>query len=284
MKLSATEQESLVTLMTHLFSDIRVLEQTYELLVGDGDFRPRIEYFHDAVRAFTSQDTSSFEKGGRLTVALLAYDVESLRAIYAKPLAPFAPHTHIFSPSTDVIVKRSQELDVMRKRPDRGVRERLSELYQRYAVLFSALLKPCADRDYQEKVDAMNQEIEDLHTLIVQYNQYLKGINTLAKIMETITHMEDEALRAELLKFHHQQKYKRKDYLHTLIDFLKATLKKKNGDINQIDQHHLNYVMAQLGIYEVSKDMVKTMAKEGLNLVGKFVESSIAASKRDMGR
>ena len=120
MKLSATEQESLVALLTRIYHDIRGLEETYGLLIGDGDFRPRIEYFHDAVRAFTSQDPNHYKTGGRLTVELLAYDVVSLRAIYAKPLAPFAPHTPILSASTEVLAPTYRDLEIPRQRQNHG--------------------------------------------------------------------------------------------------------------------------------------------------------------------
>ncbi len=69
MKLSAAEQESIVQLLTRIYSDIRDIEEEFELLVGDNDFRPRIEYFHDAVRAFSAQDTNEARsRAGGLTV------------------------------------------------------------------------------------------------------------------------------------------------------------------------------------------------------------------------
>jgi len=279
MKLSQAEQEALVALLTRMYSDIRDIEEEFELLVGDGDFRPRIEYFHDAVRAFTSGEASA-----RLAVELLAYDVASLRVIYAKPLAPFTPHTSILSPSTAMVAPGHHDLSIQRKRPDRAVRERISDLYQHYAVLFSALLKPFADKDYHERVDNLNQDVEDLHSLVAECVAYQKGKGSAEKMGSAITHVEDDGLRHELVNFMHQQKFKRKDHMQKLTQFLKATIASKNKEIKAIDDAHMHYALAQLGIFEGSKDMLKTMAKQGMNLVGKFVEASIAESKRDVGR
>ena len=46
----------------------------------------------------------------------------------------------------------------------------------------------------------------------------------------------------------------------------------------------MNYALAQLGIFEGSKDLLKKMASQGMNLVGKFVENAMAESRKDIGR
>src|SRR5690606_15911414 len=93
MKLSPAEQDSLIQLLTRIYLDIVAVETEFKLMTGEGDFRPRIEYFHDAVRAFSSQDPAHMQPGGRLSVELLAYDVSCLRFLASMPLAPFKPHS-----------------------------------------------------------------------------------------------------------------------------------------------------------------------------------------------
>ena len=280
MKLNPAEQESLVTLLTRIYSDICDIENEFQLLVGDSDFRPRIEYFHDAVRAFTSQNQS----GGRLSVELLAYDLASLRAIISKPLAPFKPHSAILSPSTNVLKKGENQLAGMRGRPDRGVRDRLVELYQHYAVLFAALLKPFADRDYHDRTDNLNQDVEDLQSLRKEFEALATGKGDQEAIGDAILHVEDNELRQELLNFMHKQQFKKKENLDKLLQFLKITVTQKDKEIAAIDAAHMSYALAQLGIFEASRDMLKQMAKQGMNLVGKFVEASIAESRNEMRR
>ncbi len=46
MKLSPAEQESIIALLTRIYTDIRDIEEEFQLLAGGSDFRPRIEYFH----------------------------------------------------------------------------------------------------------------------------------------------------------------------------------------------------------------------------------------------
>lgn len=230
MKLSAAEQESLAALLSRIYHDILPMEEEYNLRVGEGDFRPRIEYFHDAVRAFTSGASAHREAGGRLTVEWLAYDVGCLRYLIAMPLSSFTPHGATLSPQTALLKADGKPLPSGPK-PDRVAKERLRELYQRYAVLFAAMLKPFADADYHDRIEDLNQEVAALH-----------------------------AARRE------------------------AAAKEADREIAGIEKAHLEYAAAQLAIYEESKDMVKKLAAQGMNLVGKFVESSIAETKREMGR
>ncbi len=226
MKLSASEQQSIVALLTRMYHDILALETEFQLLAGEGDFRERIEHFHDAVRAFTSGDTGS----KRLSVEWLAYDLSAMRYIQQKPLASFKPHGGAASPET-TLVRIEPALMPNPKRPDRATKDRISELYQTYAVLFAGLLKPFADRDHRDRVEELNDDIEELHTL-----------NN------------------------------------------KAEIRRKEEQIKAVDAAHMQYVLAQLAIFEAARDTVKKLAASGLNVVGKFVESATADAKRDLGR
>lgn len=268
--------------MTRLYSDIRDIEEEFQLLVGESDFRPRVEYFHDAVRAFTSQAPQP-GIGGRLSIELLAYDLSCLRYLHSMPLASFKPHGMILSPSTDIVAVEPG-LMVKRARPDRETRERLSELYQHYSVLFAALLKPLADRDYLDRIDDLNHDVRDLHGLVEKLQALGGGKASAEQVIAAIQHLEEDELRHELLHFMHEQKHAKKDNLAKLIIFLRQHMAKKDKEIAGIDAAHMNYVLAQLGIFENSKDMLKKMAAQGMNLVGKFVQNAIAESRRDMGR
>lgn len=283
MKLSPTEQESLVALLARIYDDIYAIEEEFQLLAGDHDFRPRIDYFHDAIRAFTSENPNEREKGGRLSVEMLAYDVACLRYIQSMPLAPFRPHGEGLSPNAEVVAV-TPGLMAKGKRPDRVVREKISELYQHYAVLFSALLKPFADRDYKDRVDALNQDVQDMHDLRQQIEALTNGKGNLATVAATAQHVEEEELRQLLLTFLQQQKYHKKEDVKKLTNFLQTHSGRKDKEIAVLDTAHMNYALAQLGIFESSKDMLKKMAGQGLNLVGKFVEASVAETRRQVGR
>lgn len=275
MKRSTSEQESIVGLLARIQADIGQIETEYGLLVGEGDYRPRIEYFHDAVRAFTAGDTGN----KRLSVEWLAYDLNALRYIHAMPLSPLSKHQNPLSPGSGLIVTDPKGLAVHPKKPDRDTRQRLVDLYQHYALLFAALLKIAADKDYQARTDALNQDVRDIHTLIEQFDH-----GKLDAAINTIHHLEDPKLRQELLSFLHQQKQKKREELQKLLSGLKKTAKDKDKEADSVEKAHLDYGRAQLAIYEGAKDILKKMAKSGMNLAGRFVESAMAETQREMGR
>jgi len=278
MKLSPAEQEQLVQLLTRLYFDILEIETRFGLAVGDGDWRPRIDYFHDAVRAFTSEAAIAADGTSRLNIEWLAYDVAALRYIQSMPLSPLDPHPG--SPHTVLATRRPKELSVAHARPDRQAKERLAELYQHYAILFAALLKPFADNDFRERTDAAQQDIGNVHALIQQFETG----KSAAAIANTVNHLEDDKLRSNLLRFLQSEQHKKKPEVKKLLAGLKGEIKKKNKTIKEVEKAHMDYGLAQLGIYEGAKDAIKKMAASGMNLAGKFVESAMAETRREMGR
>ncbi len=284
MKLSPTEQDTIIALLTRIYTDIFDIETEYQLLAGDADYRPRIEHFHDAVRAFSSQEPHHQEPGGRLSIEFLAYDLSCLRFLHSMPLASFKPHSATYSPSVMPVAVRDKDLMMKAPRPTRAVKERICELYQSYSVLFAALLKPMADKDYLDRVDELNEDVKDLHKLLSQLDALAAGKGSVEKVMAAVQHLEEEGLRHELMQFFQAQKHKKKENIAKLAVFLKEHVARKDKEIAGIDAAHMNYALAQLGIFEGSKDLLKKMASQGMNLVGKFVENAMAESRRDMGR
>ena len=286
MKQDQKTQESIVALLTRIYMDIAEIEQEFNLIVGEGDFRPRIEYFHDAIRAFSAQEAASREAGGRLAVELLAYDLSCLRYVQSVPLGTFKPQGGAFSPSTDMLRAGGvgQELASLPRRPDRATRERLVELYKNYAVMFAALLKPFADADYQDRVDELNQDVQEINAIIAEIEKLSQGkgsVNTAAAIANQV---ENADLHRLLIAFLQEKRFKSPSDTEKLNGALKQENKKKDKQIKIIEDAHMNYALGQLGVYEESKDLLKKMAGQGVNLVGKFVEASIAETRRSMGR
>jgi hypothetical protein len=283
MKLSPAEQESIIALLTRMYTDIREIEEEFGLLAGDNDFRPRIEYFHDAVRAFSAQDPKKPRSEPRLSVELLAYDVSCLRYIQSMPLAPFKPHGELLSPEVGMVAVE-QGLVARQRRPDRAMRERISELYQHYAALFAALLKPLADRDYKDRSAALNHDIEHINSILQHIEALSRGKTDANGLVAVINHLEEDALREALLAFLQQQKHKKKENLKKMMQFLKQQAEARDRQIAAIEAAHMNYALSQLAIFEDSKDMLKKMAAAGMNLVGRFVEAAMADARREMGR
>jgi hypothetical protein len=281
MKISPNDQESIVNLLTRIYLDIVEIEQEYQLVIGDGDFRPRIDYFHDAIRTFTAQDDKSDDE--RLSVQLLAYDLACLRYLQDMPLSSFKSQAGVQSPATDIMTA-GPGLSVPPKRPDRKVRARICELYQHYAVLFAALLKPVADNDYHERIEELNEDIKDLNALANQLEAVGENKGSMDSLMAAAQHLEEEQLRQLLLMFLQHGKHKNKDEIKKLVAFIKQQSKGKDKQIAAIETAHMNFGLNQLGIFENSKDLLKKMAQQGMNLVGKFVEASIAQARHEIGR
>lgn len=276
MKLKPEEQQELTKLLTRIYNDIAEIETQFDLRTGEGDMRVRIEYFHDAIRAFFAGGDST-----RLTVELLAYDVKCLRYIQQNPFAPFMPQGGVKSASVDVTSHNDSVLPKT-KRPGRAVRQQLTELYQHYAVLFAALLKQHADDDFEERTHHLNEDVKDIHRVMQQMENF--KVSDLEALLNAVANVEDTQLRGELTAFINAGKVKSPAELKKLIGYLKTRKKQKDEKLANIDEAHMEYATGQLALYETSKNLLKSLAERGMNLVGKFVENSIAQTRQQMGR
>lgn len=272
MHLSPADMVGIVEILNRLYLDILAIEEAHGLRFGQGDFRPRIEHFHDAVRAFTAQTSVDAAPGGRLSLEQLAYDVAALRYIQAMPLSPLhredalSPHAHLMGEDMSV--------PATSRRPDRAAKLQLAELYQQYGVLFSALFKPCADTDHRERVEAGHETIEQIAAVLhaIQHNA------PAAFLHDAIVHLDDASLRTLL-----DETVKKGDTAKALAA-LKAARARLERQIRKLDETHLRYASAQLGLFEQGSDIVKKLAERGMNLAGRFVEASVAQSRREIGR
>lgn len=257
----------IIDILARLYSEIREIEASQGLLFGGGDFRPRIDYFHDAVRALASGAPRE-----RLTVEKLAYDVEAMRYLQSMPLASL--NTQPANPKSGGRKLALREMLPVRQppKPDRQVKQRLSELYQQYGVLFSSLFKPLADNDFHARTEELNGAMEELYAVMGVVERASGGKQAL---IESAAHIEDPTLRAQviaLLKSGRTQE---------ALALMKTAKQKTDADIKKLDNAHSQYAMAQLGLYEDGKEVVKKLAASGMNLAGRFVESAMAAAARD---
>lgn len=277
-KFKQQDQQALVNILLRYWEEISAIEQEFALIVGKGDMRPRIDYFHDAIRAFTTQHKSKAQQA-RLAIEPLAYDVRCLRYIATMPLASITHDAHNLSPHTLPAVIAPGLVEVG-KRLGRDTKERLCELYGQYGVLFASLLKATAESDAAGRTEQLNQDVEEINQLIaaISSNAPTQHITTM------IQHLNDEALKRDLLLILPQIKGKSAGALNALIAKLRAKTQKNDARIQGIDDAHHDYVTTQLAIYESAKDMLKKMASQGMNLVGQFVESTLRQSTQGRGR
>lgn len=275
MKIHSKDQQAVISLLTEIYLEIAEIEERFRLIAGGGDVRPRIDFFHDAVRAFTASDGQH----PRLAVEFLSYDLQCLRYIQSMPLAPFRDTGKNLSPSLEII-NTDVDIATLGNHPDRKTRIRIADLYQHYSVMFSALLKHVADHDYQERIDTLNNDAHNIHSLISKF-ETRADVNILSQLAQQL---DEGELRIILVTFLQQKKHLSNSDVKKLIGHLKNLIKQKDKSIKSLDKAHIQFAMAQLGIFEESKDMLKKLASQGMNLVGRFVEASVAETRKQMGR
>jgi hypothetical protein len=275
-KFTAADERSLINILLRYWEEITEIEEKHALLVGKGDVRPRIEFFHDAIRAYTSGNGNAHP---RLTVEKLSYDLKLLRYVAATPMASLTQDEHGLSPSTGVVASGPGLVQSARKL-DRDAKIRLKELYEQYGVLFASLLKITAENDQIDRSEQLNSEVEEINRLI---NAIEKNA-TMQQITLLIQNLSDEALKRDLLLLVPQLQGKSAGAMHGLIARLRSKTQKNDAKIAGMDKAMHEYSTSQLALYENARDMLKSMAGKGMNLVGAFVESALKGGQKGRGR
>ncbi len=274
---SSEGQKAVVALMGEQFARIRAIEAEWGIRFREEDLRPRIEHFHDAVRALSSGDARAYEKGGRLSVEYLAYDLGQLRLIQEKPVGHINRATEK-SPSGAVVVAGEPGA---RKLPDQRARGELVKLYTHYTVFYAALFAQRADEDFQVRSEEAEQQMDDLATVMAVLQKLLKGGLTAQQAENALMHVERDDLRERMSAMLRKGKpgpAEMTQAMQTITTIKQGLMQEKD----RVAKAHLSYATGQLAVYEESRDVVKQMAGQGLNLAGKFLEQ--ATRNAGMGR
>lgn len=274
MKANKAQQQAVLTVISRIYEQIRGGELALGIQVSPRDYRPRIEYFHDAVRALTQGAASGYEKTGRLSVESLAWDASQLREISNNPIARNVVRSP-GSAKTDLVV---QGAGGTQPRTEGEARYLLMDLYKNYTVLFVALLADSADKNFMNRQGENNAQVEDMAALMDAIRSAGKGeVDMAALIAENVA---DPELRAKLMA---QLKGTRK--AQQAGEQMKTAIREKDAETARIDKAHMHYLSSQLMVYEQSKDLVKKMLREGVNVVGDFLASAMAeAAGKGRGR
>ena len=258
------EQKALLSLLTRMYEDIRAVENEHGIYVSDKDLRPRVEYFHDAVRLYISGDERV--AGDRLSVEYLAYDMGFLRHIHVEPV-PYKGR----KANTNTTLSSSQ-LAVLKAT--------LAEQYKSYAVIYAALFADAVDRDYQDRVDDLNADVTDLAEIQQLVEQLAQGKGQAAKVMEKLAALGDKMLADLVKKMVQQKNAERETAMKAAVHRLKMMMNGKDKQIAKIDEHHMNFLAGQMYVYEDAKTTVKKLMSQGLNVAGQFVQSSAQQAQR----
>jgi hypothetical protein len=273
MAIGDQSQAAIIELMSGKYQQILAIETPWGIRLHEGDMRPRIEHFHDAVRALTSGSADLHEKHSRLSVEHLAYDLSLLRQVQNKPVGTINRATQKSAGSE--LVKAGQGGATTAKLPPSAVRSELAALYCGYTVFFAALFAQVADRNYQSRSDVIDESVTDIGVIEEVLDNLIAGKISVAQAMEELMHVERDDLRERLQAMLARKglSAREKQEARAMLGTIEKGLNKEKKDL---DQAHMNYRTGQLAVYEDSKDIVKQLAAQGLNLAGKFVENAMS--------
>jgi len=277
MKPTREQQQALLGLITRIYQEIRAIEETHHIIARPEDFRPRIEYFHDAIRAFTQNAGNGFERTGRLSVESLANDITMLRQIKEKPLTRHPELNIPLSPSTSV-TKTPPIPMPSTPRIDVSVIGALSEGYGHYALLFVALLAYPAERNFMNRLNECNGQMDMVHDLIEETKP--KAREAQVDEEAVLAGITDPQLRQKLtaaIATNKKQKHASNAEILQAAKQVKETTRKET---ESLETAHMRYASSQLVLYQNAQTIVKKMAAQGLNIVGDFVQQAVREAER----
>jgi hypothetical protein len=282
MPFEPSEQAAIIELMHGKYGQLLGIEAEWGIRLHEGDWRPRVEHFHDAVRALTSGSADMYAKASRLSVENLAYDLGQLRQIQSKPIGLINKVTEK-SASTEIVKKSDAGASVPRM-PPQPVRAQLISLYRDYMVFFAALFAQVADINYQSRMETMDNSVADLAMIESVMGQLIAGKITAAQAMEQLMHVERDDLRERIQAMLARKALTAREKQEALA-LIGQIEKGLAAEQKKLEQSHMHYATGQLAVYEEAKDTIKRMQQQGLNLAGKFVANAMAQSAgRGKGR
>jgi hypothetical protein len=262
---------SLLPLINALYERIRALEMEHALFAGATDYRPRIELFHDAIRALVAGD-SPYETKGRLTLERLEWDINTLRMIQGNPLMKMAgAQQESASQALTVMPQSAKDARSF----NRAVRTELAENYKNYTVLFVALLAETADMNHQSRIEEQDALLGEIASL----NQSLAG-KVSVNLHQLVTQVIHDDYLAEILK---------KSLPNTTMPTAQAkqSLKQMEQKIDakqeKLELSHINWLSQQRASYEEGKSIVQQTLQMGLNIAGAFLQATLSG-KSTSGR
>lgn len=285
------KHEALISVMNGWYQQLREMETEYGIHASDDDLRPRIEYFHDAVRLLSYDPNAATAKQGRLTVEHLAWDLSWLRHISEKPTVkmPSWNNGQGWRPEQRGGTKQVVPLAMANTRefrmPPPNVRAELSTLYKNYTVLFAALFAETVDMNYQTRRTDMDTEVEELAQIeqmirLVEMGQQAQQEN----LEQAALVLEDEQLKSQImLMIHDKVQQRRRQRAIAAVQQIRGKMNGIDQQIAGMEKAHMGFLSGQMVLLQESKDMVKKLAGQGLNLAGQFLDAVVSAVAKGLG-
>jgi len=163
---------------------------------------------------------------------------------------------------------------------------RMSEAYEGYAVMYAAALADVVDTHYKELLGTLDSVVADGYQLLKVVEDMERGGGTLEihQLERMVKEVENGELRQRLQKLLDSLRINRTESSGGAGDLVNEVMEQADREIDELEQAHFSFLSSQLAVYEQSKDVVKSLAGQGLNVAGKFVEAAAAlAASRGRG-
>ena len=259
-------KDALVPLLSELYERIYQAEIEIGLWAGEHDHRPRIERFHDAVRAYTS-GVEVHSASSRLSIEQLAWDISMLRSIQSNPLQPI-PNSQRTSPSTGLTVRHQNSVGNTGnpRASARALKGQLGADYRNYAVMFAALLAESADMNHASRMDDKDAVVEQMANLRTQLSGKTTNLQHMAgsNIFDPQTLSDVQAMVPVETVTTEQAK-----------NALNNAMRYIDGQQQKLETAHISWLSGQLAMYEQGKEVVQELMRHGMNLAGKFLEEAM---------
>lgn len=275
------EQQQLLEMLRSSYQEIYALEEVLNLRVSQKDSRVRIDYFFDAPRALTDDELPLNWRQRRLSVEWLAYDAVAIRYLEHHPSAALTPNDQHYSADNRLIVVDAA-LPSKGKHATRDQKNALKKGYLHFGVLFVALFKPFADRDHRDKKEEMEEQLSALAHIENAVEKLALGEISIDHVRDLVKRIDDQSLKAKLDALLADTRYQDPQTMKAALTTIRYALDAEDKDYKEMEDAHLEFLTAQLGLYEQGKDMVKKLAGQGLNVAGQHFEQAMSQST-DLG-
>lgn len=288
------KRDALISIMTATYHELQVMEAEYSLSISETDLRPRIEYFHDAVRVLTHRPEDMYLPDTRLSVEHLAYDMSCLRYIQSKPLTRLSQMTGAAvrnvpqSSVPQALHGPGTLIDPSGSKPSTvppTVRAQLVERYRSYTVMYAALFAEPADMNFQARQSENDSKVEDMAQIEQMVRMMEQGQMAVEQVEEAIQQVEDVGLRTQLMAILHQKSMKKREKFTALRDTLQQKMAGLDFETKSMDKAHMQFLSGQMVMYQDAKDLVRKLSAQGMAMAGRFLEDALSqASGRGTGQ
>jgi hypothetical protein len=264
------KQQVLINIIQNKYAEISEIERKFGIFGIDGDFRPRIEHYHDAIRAIDNDVADGLHRNSRLSAERLAYDVEMLRQITARPTVAGRGEHHL---STQNEVALNQQL-AENINPDAADKRKLTALYRDYTVFFIALLLEKIEDNITARTEENDILVQDCYRL----EQALAGLNAgnidINNVIKSAKMLENDGLRHKIMTML-AKGAPSKDEISSSIATLQNVRRSLAEEKKTLDAAGMRFATSHLMVYEGAKDTVKQLMQSGINIAGKHTESAM---------